>query len=274
MSDSRAVDLHRLTELIDSVRQAITDECLRTAVERRAFESFTDRIRQLDPADPPVASNDRSSAASMGGSATASPPVFGVDAPDPTDDVRRAYEETVMAVPFYEAEYGDEYEESIRAELGPEVAIAVTQSQCFGPPATQALVRATQRAIAERTQLIETCTHEQESVDAAADVLLPLVSELDSIASKSVENEPFGALEARWLRLGTLRDRCNDVGVTRQRDINELRTRYDFPVDGPDHCVYLYQDLDAAYPILAGCASVAARLQTLQHRYERAMIDH
>jgi len=273
MGDSRTVDREYLRERFDTVRETVRRERRRTVIERRAFAAFSDRIRQLDLEDPSPASTDHSSAVSTPGGAMASP-ALAVDGPDPTDAIRRAYEETVMAVPFYEEEYGDSYEESIRAEFGPEIATAITQPQCFGPPTKRALYAATQRATGERTYLIKTCNQEHESIDVAADTLLPLVSELDRTATERIDTEPFGTLEAQWKRIGTLREHCDGAATARQQDIDELRARFDLPIEAPDICVYLYQGLDAAYPVLAGCASIAARFQTVQDRYEQAMAEY
>ncbi|SFQ20889.1 hypothetical protein SAMN05216277_1372 [Halolamina pelagica] len=192
----------------------------------------------------------------------------------PTEAIRRAYEETVMAVSFYDEEYGDDYEESLRAEFGPEVATALTDPDCFGPSARAALTAAIERAAREREHLIETCERERESVDHAADTLLPVAAELDSIVSPDPEGEPFGTLEARWNRLSRLRERCDSTAANRQSAINDQRSRHNFPIDVPDVCVYLYETHDSAYPVLAVCADLARQATTFQTAYERAMAHY
>lgn len=269
MSEPNVVDRERVEQRFTAVRKAARTERRRTAAERRAFEAFADRIADVDCSVAGAGQSIRT----IGQGGTVAPSVTSVSpgGTTPTDAVRRAYEETVMAVSFYEAEYGDDYAESLHAEFGPEVATAVTDPDCFGPPAKAALLSATRRAIQERTQLVETCNRERTSADTAAESLLPVASELDTLATTDPTGELFGTLEARWNRLSTLRDRSEDAAAVRQIGIHDRRSRHDLSVDEPDICAYLYKDLDAYYPILGVCASLAERATTLQDREERAI---
>jgi hypothetical protein len=71
--------------------------------------------------------------------------------------------------------------------------------------------------------------------------------------------------------LSALREQCEAAATERQAAINDRRSRHELPVDEPDVCAYLYDDLDAFYPVLSVCASLAERATTLQERYERAL---
>jgi hypothetical protein len=188
-----------------------------------------------------------------------------------TAQVRRAYEETVMEVPFYDAEYGDDYNESVRAELGPQVARAVTDPDRFTPAAKRALLAAIERSAAERQHLQRTCERERESVNAVADTLVPVAGELDELRAGEPGTMSFGTLEARWMRLGILEDRCEAAATKRQDVIGSRRERCGLPAESPDVCAYLYTELEEEYPLLALVASVTAEVNRLRGQYEAAM---
>ena len=272
MGEQSTLDRERVAETFAALRATIGTERRRTAAERRAFESFADRVENCSHTGSGVSPTGRMGnrqgatvVASTGGNSTGS---------GPTDAIRRAYEETVMAVSFYDEEYGDDYAESLRAEFGPEVATALTDSDCFGPAAKAALTDAIGHAIHEREGLIGICECERESVDAAADTLLPVAAELDEIGATEPQGEPFGTLEARWHRLSRLREYCEEAAATRQSAIGDRRSRHCLPVDAPDVCAYLYKSRDTAHPVLALCADLAERATRLRTEYERAMVRY
>lgn len=254
----------------ESVRSVLRRECRRTEEERQAFEAFAERVSELQPTPGPAR---RSGPSGTGGGGVAaemwqSTASRGVD---DLDTIRRAYEKTVMSVPFYDTEYGDEYEESVRSELGPEVAVAVTEPDCFTPAAKRALLASVERAARERAELVETCERERESVDEAADTLIPVADELDSLDGEHLEQKRFGTLDAQRCRLLILEDRCEEAAATRQAVINRQRDRHSLPADEPDVCAYIYKDLDAVYPVLHCCTDLARRAATLRGRLEHAM---
>lgn len=270
MSESTVVDRERVEERLTAVRTTVRTERRRTVAERRAFEAFADRLADIDfrAVGPQQSFSTTGQGATVAPSATAVAPRNTA----PMEAVRRAYEETVMAVSFYEAEYGDDYAESLHAEFGPEVATAVTDPDCFGPAANGALLAAVRCAIRERQHLVETCTRERAAADAAAETLLPVAAELDTVAAAAdPTSDPFGTLEARWTRLSTLCDRCEAAAAERQAAIDDRRSRHDLPVEEPDVCAYLYADHEAFYPVLSICASLAERARTLRERDERAL---
>lgn len=120
--------------------------------------------------------------------------------------------------------------------------------------------------------MIETCVRERESLDATAETLCSVVSELDSIGALDPAADPVGTLEAWWNRLSRLREYCEEASENRQADINEQRSQYDLHIDAPDVRVYLYGSHHSAYPILTVCADLARRIDTIQTRHERAIV--
>lgn len=262
-----------LDEVLDSVRRALHAERNRTEIEREAFKEFANRITDVQPSNKPSAwSSEHSELREANGAvALQSKPVSGPCATDELATIRNAYEETVMNVPFYEAEYGDTYGESIREEFGPDVATALTQSDCFSPTAKQALLTKVKQARTERELLIETCERERESVDEAVTVLKPVGVELRSFESIPFDDQGFDALEAHWNRLLTIKDKCEQAATTRQATIHHHRTEYNLPVDAPDICVYLYKEFETTYPILSLCSDLARRAENGRQQVECAM---
>lgn len=270
MSEPTSLDREQVAETFAALRASLRAERRRTDAERRAFETFANRVDNVDFAGVGQAGPlDGGTGDGHGATVVSSSHAVAADAP--TEAIRHAYEETVMAVSFYDEEYGDDYAESLRSEFGPTVATALTDPGCFGPAAKTALATAVERAVLERDHLVETCERERESVDATADTLQPVAAELDDFVWPDPENDSFGALEARWNRLSRLRKRCETAATNRQSAINERRSRHDLPIEAPDICSYLYESQDSVYPVLAVCTGLAQRATTLQTAYERAM---
>lgn len=262
-----------LSEVVDSIRQSLHAEQKRTEIERNAFEKFATRITDLQSSSKPFTpSADQGEFQDTSGTvALKSQPV---SEPSPTDElatIRNAYQETIISVPFYEVEYGDTYEESIRVEFGPDIAIALTQSDSLSPVAKQALFAKIEQARSEREVLIETCEREFASVDEAASVLKPIDEELQSVESISFDDHGFGALEAHWTRLLILKDKCEHATIIRQATIHPHPTECSLPVDAPDICVYLYEKFETSYPILCLCADLARRIEDSRQQIEHAM---
>lgn len=271
MCEPTSPDRKRVAQTFTALRTSIRSERRRSAAERRAFERFADRVDDVavsdggpgQPLEGGVRDGHGTTLVSSGHARSRNHP--------PTTAIRRAYEETVMAVSFYDEEYGDDYVESLRAEFGPEVATALTDPDCLGPAAKAALTAAIERSAREREAMIESCTRERESIDAAADTLLPVATELDSFVSPDPEGNPFGTLEAKWNRLSHLRERCEAAAANRQSALKDYRSRHHLSVDSPDVCAYVYQAHDSTYPVLAVSAGLAQRAATIRTTYERAM---
>lgn len=262
-----------LEKVLDSIRQSLQVEQNRTEVERDAFEAFANKITDLQPTSGPVPSSaERTELQSAGGTvALQSQPASGPNVTDELATIRTAYEETVMSTPFYEAEYGDTYEESIQAEFGPDIAAVLTQSDSLSPVAKRVLLAKIEQARTEREVLLETCEREHASVDEAATVLKSIDEELQSVESIAFDDQGFGALEAHRDRLLTLKDKCDHAASIRQATIHHHRTEYSLPVDAPDICVYLYDEFETPYPILSLCSDLTRRMKQCRQQVERAM---
>lgn len=271
MGEPDTPNREQVAETFAAVRTSLRTERRRTATERQAFETFMDRVGELElsnsspnPSPTGGRQGDRGTALMASGRTAQGERT-------PTAAVRRAYEETVMAISFYDEEYGEEYAESVRAEFGPQVATALTTPGCFGPAARAALTAAIERAVEERELLIQTCERELDCVDTAADTLLSVAAALDTVAATDPGDSSFGTLEARWHQLARLERRCEAAVADRQSTIEDHRSRHGLPVDAPDICAYLYESHESPYPVLAAGTDLARRVTRLQTAYERAM---
>jgi hypothetical protein len=269
MTPPTDIDVATVDELVDTVQSVLEEERERTTEELQAFEAFTDRVANLQPSHSPhrnsVGTGQHGEGPVVAGSSAASQSI------DDPAAIRRAYEETVMDVSFYDAEYGDDYEESVRSELGPEIAVAVTQPNCFGTTAKRALLTRIERAKRERERLLETCKRERDSLDDAASTLRSIGEELDTLSEVPLEQQRFGTLDAYRTRTQTLETQCDEVAATRQQIITQQRDRHQFGPDEPDFCNYLYKDIEPTYPILLLCSELARRATEQRKRVERAM---
>lgn len=262
-----------LEEVVKSIRQSLQAEQNRTERERDAFQEFATRITDLQRSSDPLPSDaeDKEIQDASGVVTLNSHPISEPSGRDELGTIRNAYEDTVMSTSFYETEYGDTYEESIRAEFGPDIATALTQSDDLSPVAKEVLLEKIEQVRREREALIETCEREHASVDKAATVLKPIDEELQSVESMSFDDQGFGALEAHRARLLTLKNNCEHAATTRQATIHHHRTKYRLPIDAPDISEYLYEEFETGYPILCLCSDLAQRIENTRLRVERAM---
>ncbi|MFC7185632.1 DUF7260 family protein [Halorubrum yunnanense] len=264
--------------VIDEAREAVRVERRRTADEREAFRAFRGRVESVpteavSPGGSPATAGVADVTASPSGSGTpadaraggpATPPGSGLVA------VRDAYAETVMSVPHYEEEYDDTYERSVAAELGPELAYALTRGSGYHPEYGRALFDAVDDAIEERDRLVERLRVETESLDRASSRLGAVRREIETLDA-TVPEGGFGALDACRARAGVLVEDCDRIAARRQRAIAEHGRELRLDDDVVDLPTYLYQNVSATYPVLAAVGAVGDRLDGLTRRTERAM---
>ena len=265
-----------LDETFDSLYQVLRRERTRTETEREAFEAFADRIIDLRPtgASPSTTPTGETLRTTGTGETLISRVSSTAATTDHLAVIRDAYKKTVMSVPFYEAEYGDTYEESLREEFGSDIATALTQGSGFSPAAKRVLLAKVEKARAERDALIETCDREHESIEEAAAVLTPIDEELRSFESIPLNHQEFDALEVHRDRLLTLKDECEQAATTRQATIQDHRREYTLPLEAPDICAYLYKPLEPDYPVLSLCSELAHQIGTERRHVEHAISAH
>ncbi len=264
---------------------ALRVERRRVVDEREAFRAFRDRVSSIPAADGVT----RRDAPANGSRAVGGNRPHGGGTWTPTRGaavpgsglaaVRDAYQETVMAVPHYEAEYDDTYERSLAAEFGPELAYALTRTAGFHAEYRRSLLDAVDTAAAERDAFCDALATETESVERAASRLAPVRDEVEAIdgevpgrsdSAPESASPGFGALDACRARVEALRDDCDRIAARRQRVIADHDRSLALP-DDLDLPTYCYHDLDASYPVLAAIGRTGDRLDALRRRIERAI---
>lgn len=273
MPPGSTVEERRVEKLVGSMRRALRTERERTELERDAFEAFAARITGIQPSSstPAVDSEPGSPHGVNEAVALQSTPVLNPSTSEKHLAIRNAYEETVMSVPFYEAEYGDTYEESLHGEFGPGVATAMTQPGGFSPFAKQVLLGKIKQARTDRVALLETCDRERDSVDDVAAVLKPTVEGLRAIESMSSDDTGFDALVSHREELQTLENKCEQTAAMRQATIHRHRPTQNLRVDAPDICVYLYSEFESSYPLLSLCTHLSQRIENARQHIDHAL---
>ena len=246
-------------ELFDAARERLRTERCRTADEREAFAAFERRVRELDGWSTPV-QNDVS-----GVTLAAAGSQRGLGA------VQEAYEATVMSVPHYSEEYDEPFEQHVRAEFGPDLAALLTQGQAFDSRTRQTVLAAASEAQETRDRLIRALDDEQESFEDVVGELLSVLEELPEYEDARFPKLLFGTLDAYRARLLVLEEKCNAAVDCRQESLVEQRRSLSLPIQGPDVPTYVYQGLEATYPIVATAADTLEHVESLRRDVERAL---
>ena len=255
--DGDEANLEYASEVFEAALNRIDTERQQTEAEIESFRSFETDVE----ATSTTASTQRQ------------PFVGTIRAADcnSLEKVRTAYQDTVMAVPHYEAEYGDTYIESLRAEFGVEIATALAGGEAFDACLKRMLLSKVTEAIRERRELLSALARERGSVVDTRDRITDISAEIGTLRPGAAEQRSFGALDAYRSRLTVLRDQCETLAETRQETLADHRRQMALGGDGPDIQEYLYQDFEASYPVLSVLASVSGRIIELKMTVERAM---
>lgn len=241
------------TDTLAAARHRVRRERRRTVGEREAFDAFARRVADAETAPP--------------AEARATGPL--VDARGAgTGAVRDAYRETVMSVPHYAEEYGDDLLASVAVEFGPDLAAGL-QAGALTDRLQAATVAAARQAYADRDAFLDRLDAEAVSVVDAADRLESVCDELAG-HQREFAGESYGALEALHRRLGVLAEICDAIAADRQAHLRAHRDDLGLPADYPDLPTYLYADLDVDYPVLAAVAATADRVSAARRDVERA----
>lgn len=254
-----AIDRAECQALFDAARRRLRTERRRTVDEREAFRAFERRVRKLD-----------------GQRTTTQPSVstqmVATGSPRGLQAVQNAYESTVMAVPHYEDDYDEPFEEHVSGEFGPEIAALLTQTTILRPQSKQTLVGAATQAHEKRAALVDALDAEKESFAPASRGLLSVVDELQEYEEATFSEASFGALDAYRHRLTVLEETCEELVDTRQDALVTQRRSLSLPIEGPDIPTYLYQPLETTYPIVSTAATVIERIETHRNAVEQTLI--
>lgn len=275
MSIEGAVREGRVKEAFARLRTTVREERQRTDAERAAFEAFAADVAAVDPVAPSRADFAAHATPGDRGSTVTSMPANRLTPPGAaaTEAVRRAYENTVLALPFHEREYGEGYAENLRAEFGPDLAAALTVGDTFTPAVKRTLLEAITAATETRETIRESCDRELASLEAVERDLVPLAAEVRGHDVRRLEGRTFGELDGFWTRLGRIRERCDRIVAERQDAISTHRDVFDGGADGDEFVVYLYRNLSVTYPVCALCSEIGTCAASVRDRVETALAE-
>ena len=273
MSSNTAVADRLVSQEFNSLRQIVDEEISRTREERDALRSFRDRLTEIVDLSPQATTGPFGATAtdSTDGLCIRSQVATSNIATDTIAAVRTAYQETFMSLPFYEEEYDELYVESLSAEFGEDIAIALTRAECFTPAVRSSLFEQIDVALEEREQGLDICRRERNSTEMAHEEIAPIVEEHNSIARVEFEQQSYEQLQFYRDRCLRQQEHCDTIARRRQNTLNRRREEYDFGGENSTFCLYLYKNLESAHPILSVCSSVATTVTETREQIERAL---
>jgi len=252
------MDVRDRRELFDAARHCLRTERRVSVDEHEAFGAFEQQVRELEGGTT-SRQTGRAQLQLTGSSSR------GMAA------VREAYEATVMAVPHYEAEYGEPFDQHVRVEFGPELAALLTSGRAFDSQAKGTVLAAASQAQESREQLLDALDDERESLEDLAEELCSVLGELPEYREATFADRKFGTLDAYRARLTVLEEKCRVVVDRRQEALVDQRRGLALPIDGPDVPTFVYRELDVRYPVVSTAVDLLDQVQSLRRDVERAL---
>jgi len=260
-------------------REAIDTEHRRAAAERDAFAQFRRRVARLETSSvsPDGLPTGRPSTASSGTAETAvdgrvgrtpgahgESPASGRGSDDGLRAVRVAYEETVLATPHHDTEYGETVTESMAAEFSGAVATTVADGSALTPALRATLLRGADAAGERREALASRLDTERCRLREATDVLEPAAEAASVVRTDEADvDDCVAAVE----RLDWHESAVRDLIAERQREVHARESEH------PHWFDYIYGDLDTTHPVLAAATDTLATIDDTRDRLARAVAD-
>lgn len=235
----------------------------RVVDERDGFEEFGDRVAALSPT--PTHETPAGPAPLAAPGLTADLPV----ADGGRGRVLAAYQDTVVSLPHYRAEYDETVGESLAAELGEDAAVSLASNETLSPGLQSVLVDRSRRAAAARGSLAAAIDIEIDRLEQASERVAGIDRRRerldDHLTGLTGEVAVDAAIDV-WEQLGTLEGECDAVAADRQAQLSEPPAPMQAPGPSPPVDVafteYLYEPSSGPdHPALAAIATAAARIR-------------
>jgi len=239
------------------MRRLLRTERERTANELAAFKAFTERVQDVPtmastPPAGPAALTDRLQASSL-------------------ETVREAYYSTVMDVPHYDQEYGNDFTQDVTEEFGSTIATILVENGPLDPRTKQIILTLAAESYTRRQEHLDLLNAEEESIETAAARIDPLVQELTTFSDRDFCAESFGALDGYRARTDVLLDKCNKAAERRQKDLHNHRTADVLSRTVAAVPFYFYQELEADFPLLSFIADLGECIESIQREIGRVV---
>jgi hypothetical protein len=248
---------------VQGAMSALRSECEAVAAERDALANFVTRLEELPTTQLQGTSVQ---AAGIGvASSSSQPSAEGMSA------VEDAYRETVMAVNHYEEDYGEPFPHHLASEFGEELAGAVVANDRLTPQVKSALLTGAREGRRQRTQYLSALKKEQERLVEADRTFDAVADCCEQVDGNLLRRRPFEELQGRFERLDSRRETLTQTLQTRQEQLHEGITFGWDRRDAESVYRYLYEDIDATYPVLADGSVLLERVKDVETRLTTAL---
>lgn len=223
-----------------------------------AFRRFRTRLVSIEPSGHSTATVGTSAGGMSAVGTRQSKPDTSLRA------VREAYQETIMAVPHFEAEYDDSLEANMSMEFGPELGTQIATGTCLTPQLYEALLTTSKGARDERETLLPALERERESLRSVRNTLDDCERRGAALGANARRTTDPVRLDSIDERLAEIESDCETAAATRQQLLHGRSAAALSGIDGTSLARYLYGDCSVTCPALA---EIVACLDTIrQHR--------
>lgn len=240
---------------IEEARTALRIERRKVCAEREALETFKRKIAELESeavnanSTSPRLLTERSSRSML-------------------VQVREAYEETMMDADHYDTDYGEDFMENVRVELGPECADLLRSGSELTPYAKRAIITAASESRLRRVNLISLLEDEAAMLRRAEGLI--------------TEARPLGDLDPDFTfdRLVTVYDTLDEDERRAEALLTERQEQLHRPMfENPQSTGmanrhlndYLYDSLETTYPILHAVTRFIKDVRTTRATVQRRL---
>jgi len=170
-----------------------------------------------------------------------------------------------MAVPHFEAEYGDSLRENVAIEFGVDIASQVTGDGRLTRMLREALLAGAASKVDERKTYERALRRERESLREVQAGLADCEKRAHALGDAAAEAEG-DALADLGARFTALEETCDDIATERQRVIHGRRTSRISGITGDSLTGYLYADLETTCPALRETARCVDTIRSHRRR--------
>ncbi|MFW6002837.1 MAG: DUF7260 family protein [Halanaeroarchaeum sp.] len=189
----------------------------------------------------------------------------------PAAHIRRAFEDTVMAVDHYDETYGESWETHLVNEFDADFLGGLREGSGVNPPMKRALRQQAIDAASRRDDLIRVLSTERSAVDEATATLDEIETSLSAMDDGSLRERPFEDLSEVHSSLEALEERTERLANRRQRQIHDESRCGRWDTRDLTLQEYLYGPLPTTYPVLHTTTRLGEDLEVARHRVLETM---
>lgn len=186
-------------------------------------------------------------------------------------EIRRAFENTVMAVDHYEDTYGEPWDAHLTNEFESTVVSSLRNGGRVNEPIKNALTRGGLEAASRRDDLVRVLSGEQSALDDATSTIDAVDSTLDELDEVPLPERSFEDLAETHETLASLDDRVDHLTRRRQREIHRESRSPGWESKEVTLQEYLYCSLPVTYPVLHAAVELGDDIQTAGYRVRTAI---